>query len=279
MDTALAGGLGLPSKSGQSIKDAVAEVASPATSGAAVRPSSRGATARRRPAPKVITDSALQVTESSPSSPQHASSPGRSQQLAGAMGLSSLLGSDLRTPLPLASQKTAEASGPSVADTKEAVASAPQAEPAAPQKKEHEAAAPVAAADSTSSPAQRSPVAKKFISGMENAPNAHCTISTGGECGGEIRTKVFRMGAPLLRSTIPVSLGGGYRGGGGYGGYPRTDDGKKGQKGKGKGQEQPPLAPARDDQDGSDVETILSQSDGEEDDGLGQLSVTLDFPC
>ena len=83
-------------------------------------------------------------------------------------------------------------------------------------------------------------------------PSAHCTISEGG--GSEIRTKVFRIGAPLLRSTIPVSIGG------------RRES--KTAK----------TAPQVNSGDGSDVETILSLSE-EECAEEGQLSVTLDFPC
>eukprot|EP00435_Cladocopium_sp_Y103_P059101 s938_g21.t1 len=87
------------------------------------------------------------------------------------------------------------------------------------------------------------------------SPNAQCTISEG-YGPSEIRTKVFRIGAPLLRSTIPVTLGG-----------------KKDAK---------PTSQVEgfegDDKDGSDVETILSLSDGEHAEE-GQLSVTLDFPC
>merc|ERR1712167_127837 len=50
-----------------------------------------------------------------------------------------------------------------------------------------------------------------LMSGMPQA-NPHCSINTDGDASAEIRTKVFRIGAPLLRSTIPVSLGrsGGY---------------------------------------------------------------------
>lgn len=100
--------------------------------------------------------------------------------------------------------------------------------------------------------------------------NPHCTISMGTDASAEIRTKVFRIGAPLLRSTIPVSLGrNGY--GSGYGAM-----------------QQPPVAAAtaaeqkkthgsNSDSD-DEVETVLSISDAEVEDP-GQLSVTLDFPC
>ncbi|CAE7483572.1 unnamed protein product [Symbiodinium natans] len=84
-------------------------------------------------------------------------------------------------------------------------------------------------------------------------PSAHCTISEGG--ASEIRTKVFRIGAPLLRSTIPVTVGG-----------------RRESKGVNMAQHKV------DKEDGSDVETILSLSEGECAEEA-QLSVTLDFPC
>jgi len=96
--------------------------------------------------------------------------------------------------------------------------------------------------------------------------NPHCSINTDGEAALEIRTKVFRIGAPLLRSTIPVSLGrspsGGY-GGGGYGGG---------------GYGAPKVHSASMEDEDEDVETVLSLSDEEFED-MGALSVTLDFPC
>lgn len=76
----------------------------------------------------------------------------------------------------------------------------------------------------------------------------------------EIRTKVFRIGAPLLRSTIPVSLGK----------DPsklnqETDNVKVGKD----------VIP-----EDEDVETVLSLSDVEFDEDDGQsLAVTLDFQC
>ncbi|CAE7669027.1 unnamed protein product [Symbiodinium necroappetens] len=84
-------------------------------------------------------------------------------------------------------------------------------------------------------------------------PSAHCTISEGG--ASEIRTKVFRIGAPLLRSTIPVTVGG------------RRESRHLGI-----------APPTTEKADGSDVETILSLSEGECEEEA-QLSVTLDFPC
>eukprot|EP00421_Protoceratium_reticulatum_P047167 CAMPEP_0168452148 /NCGR_PEP_ID=MMETSP0228-20121227/48999_1 /TAXON_ID=133427 /ORGANISM="Protoceratium reticulatum, Strain CCCM 535 (=CCMP 1889)" /LENGTH=77 /DNA_ID=CAMNT_0008466781 /DNA_START=29 /DNA_END=262 /DNA_ORIENTATION=- len=75
----------------------------------------------------------------------------------------------------------------------------------------------------------------------------------GDQCS-EIRTKVFRMGAPLLRSTIPVALS-----------MPKQDAALKARL-------------AREGDPGSDVETVLSISDVEVEE-QGALSVTLDFPC
>mmetsp|Transcript_92082 Transcript_92082/g.269432 ORF Transcript_92082/g.269432 Transcript_92082/m.269432 type:complete len:206 (-) Transcript_92082:156-773(-) len=82
---------------------------------------------------------------------------------------------------------------------------------------------------------------------------SHCTISMDGDVSAEIRTKVFRMGAPLLRSTIPLSLG----------------------EHAHRGSHVPNVGKDDDVEDGE--ETVLSVSDGE--DELAGLSVTLDFPC
>mmetsp|Transcript_49952 Transcript_49952/g.129668 ORF Transcript_49952/g.129668 Transcript_49952/m.129668 type:complete len:93 (+) Transcript_49952:1-279(+) len=90
-----------------------------------------------------------------------------------------------------------------------------------------------------------------------------CSISEDASAGAEIRTKVFRMGAPLLRSTIPVSLRG--RRSSAAGELPR-------------GSQEPADAAERDAAGGSDVETVLSLSDVELEDNAA-LSVTLDFPC
>merc|ERR1711957_1155637 len=90
----------------------------------------------------------------------------------------------------------------------------------------------------------------------------HCSVTeeTGGYCS-DIRTKVFRIGAPLLRTTIPVSLG---RSGCG-GGYAEAAV---------------PKAPQQEHDDCSDVETVISLEDADElAADLNSLSVTLDFPC
>mmetsp|Transcript_103401 Transcript_103401/g.287947 ORF Transcript_103401/g.287947 Transcript_103401/m.287947 type:complete len:227 (-) Transcript_103401:41-721(-) len=85
--------------------------------------------------------------------------------------------------------------------------------------------------------------------------SSHCTISTDGDASAGVRTKVFRMGAPLLRSTIPLSLGEHYHREGFHGcSKPVMEGGSEGEE-----------------------ETVLSVSDGEDD--FSALSVTLDFPC
>mmetsp|Transcript_9797 Transcript_9797/g.15963 ORF Transcript_9797/g.15963 Transcript_9797/m.15963 type:complete len:247 (+) Transcript_9797:63-803(+) len=90
--------------------------------------------------------------------------------------------------------------------------------------------------------------------------NPHCSISTDVDPGAEIRTKVFRMGAPLLRSTIPVSLG-------------------RAQTAASLGSSSARKQTIDDDcVEDEDVETVLSLSDAEFDD-QGSLAVTLDFPC
>eukprot|EP00441_Pelagodinium_beii_P025323 CAMPEP_0197659392 /NCGR_PEP_ID=MMETSP1338-20131121/47486_1 /TAXON_ID=43686 ORGANISM="Pelagodinium beii, Strain RCC1491" /NCGR_SAMPLE_ID=MMETSP1338 /ASSEMBLY_ACC=CAM_ASM_000754 /LENGTH=255 /DNA_ID=CAMNT_0043236293 /DNA_START=24 /DNA_END=791 /DNA_ORIENTATION=- len=222
----------LPLAPADPIKDAVAGVASPALAGAVSRPSSRGAT-RRRPAPKVITEGAVQM--SNPGSPLHGSVASESKRgLAGVMGVSELLASPLRPTLP--KDKDPEAS--------------------------QQTPAKLVASPSPSEPSS-SPKIKGSMD-SENGPNGYCTISTEPDGVSEIRTKVFRIGAPLLRSTIPVILGS----------APRA----KGEN------DVPELRPRRGksqscDDDGSDVETILSLSDQEDAVDGGQLSVTLDFPC
>lgn len=93
----------------------------------------------------------------------------------------------------------------------------------------------------------------------------HCTVSTEADASTEIRTKVFRIGAPLLRSTIPVCLG-----------TPRQE--VKSARGAPPARESPTAA-AADDGGDSDVETVLSLSDVEFEEEKGSLQVTLDFPC
>jgi hypothetical protein len=80
-------------------------------------------------------------------------------------------------------------------------------------------------------------------------------MAEGAGSASEIRTKVFRMGAPLLRSTIPLNMNVG---------RPAPEERK----------EKPE---AKDDGDASDVESVLSSSELGVDD-IGALNVTLDFP-
>jgi len=94
-----------------------------------------------------------------------------------------------------------------------------------------------------------------LLGGGQDSP--HCSITTDGDgakAQSEIRTKVFRIGAPLLRSTIPVSLG---RSSAITSDLDLVSHAVAGEE---------------------DVETVLSLSDIEVED-QGRLSVTLDFPC
>lgn len=213
-----------------SIKDAVAGVASPALAGASVsRPSSRGAV--RRPAPKVITEGAISVGASSPNTPTKASelrsSPSR-PGAAGMMGVSGLLSTDLRAPLPAAARKSSQ---------------------------------PTVTVPDAYSQAVVSPT-KVMGLDLDASVGASCAISVDRAADTEIRTKVFRMGAPLLRSTIPVTIGSKPR---------ETKEARRQRR----------AAQANDDGDagGSDVETIMSLSDCDVEDQPVALSVTLDFPC
>lgn len=93
--------------------------------------------------------------------------------------------------------------------------------------------------------------------------DGHCSIVVDLAQGQstEIRTKVFRMGAPLLRSTIPVQLG-----------TPRQREARESDA-------YPNTAVDDGESDaGSNAETILSLSELGVDD-IGSLSVTFDFPC
>ena len=116
-------------------------------------------------------------------------------------------------------------------------------------RKSSNAGLPKAMPVSAGAPVASAPVPTEGLA----TPSAHCTISEGG--ASEIRTKVFRIGAPLLRSTIPVTVGG------------RRESRHLGV-----------APPTTQKADGSDVETILSLSEGECEEEA-QLSVTLDFPC
>lgn len=184
------------------------------------RPSSRGATTRRRPAPKAIVEGAVQIGVS----PSPLGEDSRARIFA-----------ELRTPLARREKVPQGPSSGYVNTFPAQMPLSPSASPLSPKK---------------------SPKAGRAAHCTE--ANLQCTITTEQDGSNEIRTKVFRIGAPLLRSTIPVSLGG-------YAKDPK------------RGMEVPVVANAVDDDDGSDVETVLSLSEcGAED--QGQISVTLDFP-
>lgn len=206
----------------QAVNEAVAGVASHAMAGTGVaRPASRGEATRRRPAPKVITDGALQLGTKSPLSPKSpASVKSRVEGLAGEF--SSPVAADLRTTLLVDSGDVRSDKG---------------------------------ATD-----------AQGLMCLAQCSPDPRCTVSAETDIG-QIRTKVFRMGAPLLRSTIPVALG--------------ARRASASSAASTEGQASPIYMPkdrAACDNEGSDVETILSVSDLDMED-QGTLSVTLDFPC
>lgn len=214
-----------------SLKEQVAGVASPALSGVA-RPQSRGATSKRRPAPKVITEDALQLSPTSR----------KAQGLDFSLG--ELLAQDIYAPLPASRKKKTQG-----------------------EVRTHSPRSPVASMLEGNSAAALSASASELLGCLAQAhgsPNPHCTISADRDGTTEIRTKVFRMGAPLLRTSIPVSLG-------------------LSREGRRLAEEQandrtPKAAHDEEDGEGSDMETILSLSDIGVDD-QGTLSVTLDFPC
>eukprot|EP00747_Dinoflagellata_sp_TGD_P186850 gnl/TRDRNA2_/TRDRNA2_44180_c0_seq1.p1 gnl/TRDRNA2_/TRDRNA2_44180_c0~~gnl/TRDRNA2_/TRDRNA2_44180_c0_seq1.p1 ORF type:complete len:315 (-),score=57.46 gnl/TRDRNA2_/TRDRNA2_44180_c0_seq1:98-1042(-) len=99
----------------------------------------------------------------------------------------------------------------------------------------------------------------------KSGSSLHCSIATEVDSAstGEIRTKVFRMGAPLLRSTIPVQIG--RSGTGTVPPTPRVEAAAS-------------LDEDRTDDEDDDVETVLSLSDVEMEDQVS-LAVTMDFPC
>lgn len=209
-----------------SLQDAVAGVASPAVAGVA-RPASRGATSRRRPAPKIITDGALQLGT------RGLLSPSNREASFLAEGLADILKADLRDPLPSSQPKSSAAS--SMQGTA--------------------AASGLADLNELNNFAQ-----------AQCSSNPRCTISSEADGSSEIRTKVFRMGAPLLRSTIPVALGTRRSSTSSFADVAvsptaKTADGR-----------------GVDADSASDAEEILSMSDGCMED-QGTLSVTLDFPC
>lgn len=206
-----------------STKEAVTGPASP------TRPASRG-TGRRRPAPKIITDAIHLNSLGSPTGYlSHADFAGSD----GGMGRPGvLLAPDQRPQLPARALKPDSAA----------------------RSRPGTAGSPVECG---------SPLATKPVVGLSQVSTSNCTISTDAVSTSEIRTKVFRIGAPLLRSTIPVALGG-------------VKDTKrshhKAPANRGNGAED------GSDEEASDVETVLSLSDVAVED-QGAISVTLDFPC
>lgn len=109
-------------------------------------------------------------------------------------------------------------------------------------------------------------------SGRQKSGGYSMCVLDGQQQSTEIRTKVFRMGAPLLRSTIPVVLGSST-----HSARREVDDENGAARRKRKEGLGEDIDDDGDDFDGSDAETILSMSEvGVED--LGALSVTFDFP-
>eukprot|EP00928_Gymnodinium_smaydae_P091067 TRINITY_DN74773_c0_g1_i1.p1 TRINITY_DN74773_c0_g1~~TRINITY_DN74773_c0_g1_i1.p1 ORF type:complete len:329 (-),score=48.49 TRINITY_DN74773_c0_g1_i1:85-999(-) len=246
-------------------------------SGDAPKAPSSSSTFRRRPVPQAIKANALQLegsagaagssTWSAASSPLAATPMGneRGSAVSGghiaapaASGVSSLLAA-----LPAG----AAPDGGSGVAAKSASSSRSAGAPAAASTPPNTG---VAATSASSGPAPASGVKPVQLA---EVGNMHCSISTDTDPASQIRTKVFRMGAPLLRSTIPVSLGRSAAAAPGRSGQASqpADDARRGGA----------RAPA-DDEDGEltdeDVETVLSLSDVEFE-NQGHLSVTLDFPC
>jgi len=199
------------------------------------RPCSGSSGSRRRPAPKAITENAMQLP--SPGSlPVSGSKPSSSPKMVNG------------------GKNKAAGRLPTV-----------EAPPLAPMPASDTAPGP-RGVDGTAQK-DRPPVGKTLCDALcetlmsdANQGNPHCSISTEGDAAAEIRTKVFRIGAPLLRSTIPVSLG---RTPAGYGGDVVQQSNVHGDCVEGEDE---------------GVETVLSLSDTEFED-QGALSVTLDFPC
>jgi len=113
------------------------------------------------------------------------------------------------------------------------------------------------------------PVDDEQLDPIQDAMGNHqCTVSPSGEAASAgIRTKVFRMGAPLLRSTIPLTLS-----------SPRQTEASILAAAEDRARRQAEAGADESDYEGSDVETVLTMSDNGADD-KGALSVTLDFPC
>eukprot|EP00929_Paragymnodinium_shiwhaense_P044947 TRINITY_DN23029_c0_g1_i2.p1 TRINITY_DN23029_c0_g1~~TRINITY_DN23029_c0_g1_i2.p1 ORF type:complete len:299 (+),score=63.96 TRINITY_DN23029_c0_g1_i2:106-1002(+) len=276
------------------------------------RPDSCGATTRRRPAPKVITDGAVQLGSSpsgglsplAPLRPNGQLSPvgaaarnPRQPPLGPAGGLlpdsrGSSGGSKPSSAVPVpavASTATGQAASargeakPKDGREGSAAKGAGRGRPPAPARQAGSSTTdglPLAPGMKDMAPGANAPGIPAGLAGALSSPfgglqeNPHCSVSAEGYPASEIRTKVFRMGAPLLRSTIPVSLGRGY--GGGYGAQnaaPVAEDTTEKKKKKGT------AGGASSDSEPEDVETVLSVSEGEGPEEAGHLAVTLDFPC
>jgi len=202
------------------IKSAVAGADPLAQAPGIRRPLSRSSVARRRPAPKVITESAVQF---------------RSGSLAGLRGEGGLDDSQRSLPTPSTCCPTSPGGISPPGSTKKA-SGYPGLVPGL-------------------GPATLAADVRGALCSVQTAPSA----GAGGNS--EIRTEVFRVGAPLLRSTISLSMN-----------MTRTASEKNATDEK-------DAAGRRDeDEDGSDVESVRSSSEIGLDD-LGTLKVTLDFPC
>lgn len=194
------------------------------------RPLSRTAVVRRRPAPKVITDSALQL---------------RSGSLANLGAEGGLDDSQRSLPTPSTCCPASPGGGTSPPSS-----NATSGYPAPPYPRLLH---------------QNEPAAPPGTGLVADVKGALCSVqmATHAGAGGtsEVRTKVFRVGAPLLRSTIPLSIS--------MGRTASEPTAPNDKDAAGRGDE---------DEDQSDVESVRSSSELGMDD-LGTLKVTLDFPC
>eukprot|EP00927_Polykrikos_kofoidii_P029542 TRINITY_DN25543_c0_g1_i2.p1 TRINITY_DN25543_c0_g1~~TRINITY_DN25543_c0_g1_i2.p1 ORF type:complete len:361 (-),score=71.75 TRINITY_DN25543_c0_g1_i2:213-1295(-) len=281
-------GSAMPTANGDGASQAVPRFPEAPQASPPSRPSSRSA-AKRRPAPKVLTEGALKVNSGLPMPPADQPfppSPSTSRQAptttsgsggAGSAGFTSGSGGFVgpaggggvaasgtgpaRPVRPISGIAAAAGtrrsdSGPSAA-SKEPNLSARRSQTAGASSNNNV----IFHGKDLPNPAEGPEAAMLRLAQASNNP--HCSISTDTDPAAEIRTKVFRIGAPLLRSTIPVALG---RQQGSHHAEVSTPAHRTGAE------------------DGSDlscnedVETVLSLSDVEMED-QGHLSVTLDFPC
>jgi len=222
------------------IKSAVAGADPLAQAPGVRRPLSRTTISRRRPAPKVITDGAVQL---------------RSGSLANLCAEGGLDDSLRSLPTPSTCCSTSPGGGSPPGSTKTA------GYPAGPCPRL----------------LQQSDLAQKPETALAaDVKGALCSVQMAPDAGpggnSDIRTKVFRVGAPLLRSTIPLSISMGRSGGTSAATRAATASEPAAPSGQG--------APGHrdEDEDMSDVESVRSSSEIGVDD-LGTLKVTLDFPC